>query len=67
MIDLMSTLNDPPIRIASLFSTSAVKSMLKSVGCRAVASRLITVAIIVGGGVNAERVGEAGRDATRGL
>lgn len=65
MTDLMSILNDSPIQIASLFSTSAVKSTIKSVDCRVPASRLITVAIIVVDGVNTERVGEAGRDDTR--
>lgn len=64
MVSLMSTLNEPPTQISSLFSTSVMRPTLNSVGCRAPAARLTTVAV---GAVNAERVGEGGRDDRRGL
>ena len=67
MTGLMSTLNVPPVRIASLFRTPASRSTLKSVGWRAPAARFTTVAVDVVDVVNVERAGEAGRDATRGL
>jgi len=63
----MSTLNDSPTRISSLFSTSAVRSTLKSVGCRAPAGRFTIVAVVAVDVVYVERVGETGRDDTRGL
>ena len=63
----MSTLNGAPIRMSSLFRTSATRSTLKSVGCRALAARFTTAAVDTVHAVDVERLGEAGRDATRGL
>ena len=67
MTGLMSTLNDPPVRISSLFRTSATRSTVKSVGCRAPAARFTTVVVVAVDVVNVEGLGEAGRDDTRGL